>query len=77
MSGVNINELNSQLSNAVGNVENDLQAQISGFDAANASSADMIALQYSMQKWSMATNLQSNVMKTMGEGLKSIVSNIR
>ena len=75
--GVNFDNIGSKMGQAVDNVEQGLTDQINGFDAENASQADMIALQMSMQKWSMATQLQSNVMKTIGEGLKSIVSNMR
>lgn len=77
MSGLTLGNVNDALGDAVNTVENDLQAQISGFDAATADSADLISLQLAMSKWSLATQLQSNTIKTVSEGLKTAVGNIR
>ncbi|CAM2009301.1 EscF/YscF/HrpA family type III secretion system needle major subunit [Acanthopleuribacter pedis] len=77
MSGLTLGNVNSALGEAVTTVENDLQQQIDGFDAANADSADLISLQLAMSKWSLATQLQSNTIKTVSEGLKTAVGNIR
>ncbi len=37
----------------------------------------MLKMQQAMQKWSMAVNLQSNMMKSYGDAVKSVISNMR
>ncbi len=77
MSGLTLGNVNDVLGNAVSNVEAELKNEINSFDAANADSAQLISLQLAMSKWSLATQLQSNTIKTVGEGLKTAVGNIR
>lgn len=77
MPGLNLVDLNTRLQEAVNGVEERFQADIEAFDPATASSADMISLQVGMQKWTLATQLQTNSLKTVGDGLKNTVSNIR
>jgi len=38
---------------------------------------DTLQLQQYMQKWSITTNLATNLMSTLKEGTKNVVSNIR
>lgn len=77
MSGLTLGNVNDVLGNAVSSVEAELKSEINSFDAANADSAQLISLQLAMSKWSLATQLQSNTIKTVGEGLKTAVGNIR
>lgn len=77
MPGLNFTDMNTRLQEAVNGVEERFEADLEAFDPATASSADMISLQVGMQKWSLATQLQTNTLKTVGDGLKSTVSNIR
>jgi type III secretion apparatus needle protein len=37
----------------------------------------MIELQQKMHQWTMATQMQSNTIKTISEAIKAIISNIR
>ena len=37
----------------------------------------MIELQQKMQQWTLATQMESNTIKTIAESLKAIISNIR
>ncbi|MEM9280417.1 MAG: EscF/YscF/HrpA family type III secretion system needle major subunit [Verrucomicrobiota bacterium] len=37
----------------------------------------MVNLQQKMQQWTLATQMQSNTIKTVSEGIKSTVANIR
>lgn len=39
--------------------------------------AHMLEMQQAMQKWSMAINLQSTMMKSYGDAVKSIIQNMR
>ncbi|WP_028879863.1 type III secretion system needle filament subunit SctF [Terasakiella pusilla] len=39
--------------------------------------AHMLEMQQAMQKWSMSINLQSTMMKSYGDAVKSIIQNMR
>jgi type III secretion apparatus needle protein len=77
MSGVNFDQINKQLGEATSKIESSIKKDMENFDPQTASQADMIKLQMGLQKWTMAVQLQSNVMKTISEGMKSTIQNIR
>ena len=77
MPGINFANLNEHLSQVVDQVESQFQEELENFDPQTATSADMIQLQVGLQKWNLATQLQTNTLKTVGEGLKNTVQNIR
>lgn len=77
MSNISFAQLNARLGEVVDQIETSFQDELESFDPQTASSADLIQLQAGMQKWTIATNLQTNTLKTVGEGLKSTVQNIR
>ncbi len=77
MSGLTFDNVNASIAERVAALEATLSSQMESYDASTATSADLINLQVGLQKWTLATNLQSNALKTLGEGLKSTVSNIR
>lgn len=55
--------------------ESDLRTQMDKVDPNDQGS--LLKLQHSMNKWKIMSEMQSNVMKTLSEALKSTVSNIR
>lgn len=77
MPAINLSSLNASISEAVNQVETQMEEDLEAFDPSTASSADMIDLQMGLQKWTLATQLQTNTLKTVGDGLKNTVSNIR
>ena len=77
MTGINLTNINDHLNEVVNIVEEQFQSELANFDAGSATSADLIQLQVGMQKWTIATQLQTNTLKTVGDGLKNTVSNIR
>ena len=38
---------------------------------------NLMKMQHEMQKWSLSTSAQSNIVKSVGEAMKSTVQNIR
>jgi len=66
-----------KLPTTVKSIDDTLNTNLEDFDPANADAADMLALQMQMQEWTMAIQLQSNAMKSVGDGLKSVVGNLR
>ncbi|CAM2005069.1 EscF/YscF/HrpA family type III secretion system needle major subunit [Acanthopleuribacter pedis] len=77
MSGITLDSINASIAERVAALEASLAAEMDNYDAATADQQSLIRLQMGLQKWTMATNLQSNALKTLGDGLKSTVSNIR
>jgi type III secretion protein F len=75
---MNINDVFSRMGQATKAAETELNEQINLVKQGNSSNpADLMALQQKMQQWTMATNLQSNTLKTLGEAMKSVAQNIR
>lgn len=77
MSPISYDQIGKQLGDATKGVEAKLRKEMESFDAKDASQEDMIKLQMGLQKWTMAVQLQSNVLKTIGESMKSTIQNIR
>lgn len=73
----NLGSVNNALSGSASRIENDLQANLNSLQDGDVSQAEMIQIQYELSKWTMVTNLQSNVMKTVSEGIKSTIQNVR
>lgn len=72
---VNLDAVFSKLGQAANKVEDKMTQHMETMDSANT--VDIMKLQQMMQKWTIATQLQSNTIKTIGEGIKSTVANIR
>ncbi len=70
-----LNSVYTQLGSSVQNLETDLSNFAQTMNP--NSQTDMIKLQQMMQKWTIATEMQSNTLKTISEGIKSTVGNIR
>ena len=70
-----LNSVYTQLGNSVQNLETDLSNFAQTMNP--NSQTDMIKLQQMLQKWTIATEMQSNTLKTISDGIKSTVGNIR
>ncbi len=64
-----------RLQSGVQSVESDLQSQMNNLNPDKHE--DMIKLQQLMQKWTIATQVESNTMKAISDAIKSTVSNLR
>jgi len=72
---INLDDMNKALNTMTEAREKDLNSKLSKADAGDMK--EMLALQQDMQKWTLATNLQTNAMKTLSDGIKSTIQNIR
>jgi len=72
---LNMDAVFQKLGQATESVEKDMRSHMETMDAANT--MDVMKLQQMMQKWTIATQVQSNTIKTIGDGIKSTVQNIR
>ncbi|MBL6080020.1 hypothetical protein JMJ56_18525 [Belnapia sp. T18] len=59
---------------ATDNYQNQLNSFTKTMDSTN--SADMVKLQAMTNQWSLAINLQSTMIKTIGDALKGVVQKI-
>ena len=72
---LDMNSVNQRLSAAAGTVENQVRAQVESGEELN--DQQLIGLQMEMSRWTLITQLQSNMMKTISDSMKNTVSNIR
>jgi Type III secretion needle MxiH, YscF, SsaG, EprI, PscF, EscF len=73
--GLNLNSVYSRLGGQVGGFESELNGALGGGQADDMQS--LLNTQYQLQRWSMATELQTNTMKVIGDSLKNTIQNIR
>ena len=72
--GLDMNSLFSRLGGQVGNYESQLGSSLGGGQGTSMQS--LLQMQYQLQQWSIATELQTNSMKVVGDSLKNTVQNI-
>jgi hypothetical protein len=72
--GLNIGSVYSRLGGQVGSMESQLGGALGGGQSDDMQS--LMMMQYQMQRWTMATELESNTMKAIGDSLKNTVQNI-
>ena len=75
MAPLNMDDVFSKLGSSTETLESDIKTKLGSF--APSDPAAMIEMQLAMQKWTIATQVQSNTIKTIGEGIKSTVQNMR
>jgi len=73
--GINLDQMNNSLTTMTDKREKDLSSKLDKADPSDMK--EMLSLQQDMQKWTLATNLQTNAMKTLSDGIKSTIQNIR
>jgi type III secretion protein F len=72
---LNMDAVFQKLGQATQNLEGDIAKHVESMDPSNT--MDVLKMQQMMQKWTIATQVQSNTVKTIGDGIKSTVQNIR
>ena len=75
--GISVTDVDTQINTHLDDAETTLMTDLGALDPETATAADYLAIQIQMQKWSTLMQLQSNVIKTMGDGFKNTVSNVR
>ena len=70
--GLSFGSIGNTLAQVTSSRESALQSTISGLGEI-ATTADLLNLQVQMQQWSMFTQIQSTVVKELGDALKGVV----
>ncbi len=71
------NDLSTTFTDVVSTAQTNLETELNNYDPESTSTADLITLQFAMQKWSMTADMSSNTLKTVGEGMRNSVANIK
>ena len=72
--GLDLNSVFSRLGGQVGGYESALNGSMGGGQSNDMQS--LLMMQYQLQQWSIATELQTNSMKVIGDSLKNTIQNI-
>jgi type III secretion apparatus needle protein len=72
---INLDSVFEKLGQATKTAGDNLEEDIKDLDPSDTPA--VMAMTYKMQKWTIATNLESNTIKTIGDSIKSMVQNIR
>ena len=74
ISGLTFNDISSSMGKASASVETSLRNKITSIqNSENVTSADMLSLQADMQQWTMMTQIQSTVVKELGDTMKGVI----
>ena len=74
---VNIPDVRDAMVSMVDAMNTDLATAIAQANAEPGNTSAMFSLQYEMQRWSMGVQAETNVIKALGDTLKSVVQNLR
>ncbi len=74
---LDVDTVNNTFTTTSTQFENDVTARIQQLQGKDANNIDLINLQFQLSRWQLATNLHSNVLKTLAEGIRSTIQNLR
>ena len=69
--------IHNSLNSTAGSIGGQIASKLNASQGKDMSDTELLDLQHEMNRWSMITSLQSNIMKTMADGMKSTISNMR
>ena len=73
----NVTDFFDQLGKQVGTMETAIDNAVKELNGKDMTSAQMLAFQYQLSKWQLATNLESQAMKSVADGIKGTIQNLR
>ena len=74
---LDVDFVNNTFSSTSTQFENDVTSRIQQLQGKDATNVDLINLQFQLSRWQLATNLHSNVLRTLTEGIRSTIQNLR
>jgi ABC-type uncharacterized transport system involved in gliding motility auxiliary subunit len=66
-----------QLGKQVDTMEKNISTSVQELKGQDMTSAQMLAFQYQLSKWQLATQLESQAMKSVADGIKGTIQNLR
>ena len=79
-SGVNLSRVFETLNLSTQAMEDKIREQVDGGgtgENGTFTNLEMLELQQNINVWSLATNLQTNVIKTVGDAMRSTIQNVK
>jgi hypothetical protein len=73
----NVTDFFNQLGTQVDKMETAIDAGVKELNGKDMTSAQMLAFQYQLSKWQLATQLESQAMKSVADGIKGTIQNLR
>ena len=73
----NVTDFFDSLGKQVGTMETAIDASVKSLNGQDMTSAQMLAFQYQLSKWQLATQLESQAMKSVSDGIKGTIQNLR
>ena len=73
----NVTDFFDQLGKQVGTMETAIDQAVRELNGKDMTSAQMLAFQYQLGKWQLATQLESQAMKSVADGIKGTIQNLR
>ncbi len=73
----NVTDFFDQLGKQVGTMETAIDSAVKELNGKDMTSAQMLAFQYQLSKWQLATQLESQAMKSVADGIKGTIQNLR
>ena len=75
--GFDLGSVNTALNSAVASIGGEITSKMNIAQGRDMTEVEMMDMQYSLNRWSIITQMQSNVMKTMADGMKGIIQNMK
>jgi hypothetical protein len=76
-SATNVTDFFDQLGKQVQTMETSIDQAVRELNGKDMTSAQMLAFQYQLSKWQLATQLESQAMKSVADGIKGTIQNLR
>lgn len=73
----NVTDFFDQLGKQVQTMETAIDQGVKDLNGKDMTSAQMLAFQYQLGKWQLATQLESQAMKSVADGIKGTIQNLR
>lgn len=73
VNNLNFDYIGTTVASAVQASETSLKARIAALDPVNASPTELLLLQQEISKWTVMTEIQSTLVKTISDAMKGIV----
>lgn len=71
--GMNFNNINNAVLNAVRSKENALRSTIESMSTGEPTTIDLLMMQQEVQQWTMMTQIQSTLVKEVADAMKGVI----
>jgi hypothetical protein len=73
----NVTDFFKALGTQTDKMETAIDSAMTDLNGKDMTSAQMLAFQYQLSKWQLATQLESQAMKSVADGIKGTIQNLR